>query len=60
MTKNTTHIETKTEHTINGSPVVHTFMVLNHEWECDGEGWVTEDGRVWTTDHQSPYETNTS
>ena len=34
---------------IDGSKVVHEFTVLWHEWECDGYGWVTDDGRAWLT-----------
>ena len=34
---------------IEGVKVVHEFEVLWHEWECDGYGWVTEDGRAWLT-----------
>ena len=43
--------------TIDGRNVVQEFIVLHHEWECDGYGWVTEDGRIWHTDHSDePYE----
>ena len=43
--------------TIDGQKVVEEFIVLHHEWECDGYGWVTEDGRIWHTSHGSePYE----
>ena len=43
--------------TIDGRNVVQEFIVLHHEWECDGYGWVTEDGRIWHTDHSGePYE----
>ncbi|MCY4634745.1 MAG: hypothetical protein OXG04_09630 [Acidobacteria bacterium] len=41
---------------IEGVKVVHEFEVLWHEWECDGYGWVTEDGRAWLTTHGSRYE----
>ena len=42
---------------IDGKKVVHEFLVFWHEWECDGYGWVTEDGRAYLTDHGSrPYE----
>ena len=42
---------------IDGQKVIHEFPVLWHEWECDGYGWVTEDGRAWLTTHGSePYE----
>ena len=43
---------------IEGVKVVHEFEVLWHEWECDGYGWVTEDGRTWLTTHGSRYEAN--
>ena len=36
---------------IDGKKVVHEFLVFWHEWECDGYGWVTEDGRAYLTDH---------
>ena len=43
---------------IDNSKVIHEFTVLWHEWECDGYGWVTEDGRAWLTSHGGPpYET---
>ena len=42
---------------IDGAKVVHEFIVLWHRWECDGYGWITEDGRVWFTTHGSePFE----
>ena len=46
---------------IDGSKVVHEFTVLWHEWECDGYGWVTDDGRAWLTSHGGPpYEAGTT
>ena len=36
---------------IQGQNVKSEFVILHHEWECDGYGWVTEDGRVWVTSH---------
>ena len=44
---------------INGHKVVHEFTVLWHEWECDGYGWVTDDGRAWLTSHGGTYEAGT-
>ena len=38
---------------IQGQKVIHTFLVLHEGWEADNAGWVTEDGRVWTTSHGS-------
>ncbi|MCY4507951.1 MAG: hypothetical protein OXG35_13490 [Acidobacteria bacterium] len=43
--------------TIEGVAVVHRFKVYHHLWECDGWGWVTEDGRLWTTSDGALYET---
>ena len=37
--------------TINGKRVVHTFTILFEGWEADNYGWVTEDGKIWTTNH---------
>ena len=34
---------------IDGSRTIHEFVILHRGWECDNAGWVTEDGRVWTT-----------
>ena len=46
---------------IDGRKVVHEFTVLWHEWECDGYGWVTADGRAWLTSHGGdPYEAETT
>ena len=42
--------------TIDGKKVIHRFMVFHHEWECDGWGWVTEDGRLWLSTHGRVYE----
>ena len=39
---------------IDGRKVIHEFVVLHHEWECDGYGWVTDDGRAWLTTHGGP------
>ena len=36
---------------IEGSRVVLTFTILRKGWEMDNDGWVTEDGGVWTTSH---------
>ena len=42
---------------IDGSRTIHEFLILHEGWECDNLGWVTEDGRVWTTSHAGrPYE----
>ena len=40
--------------------IVHEFVVLWHEWECDGYGWVTEDGRVYLSTHGNIFEAPTS
>lgn len=45
---------------IRGSDVVYEFKVLHHEWEVDGYGWVTEDGRVWHSNHNSIHEISIS
>ena len=45
---------------IDGVKVVHEFEVLWHQWECDGYGWVTEDGRAWLTTHGRRFEAETS
>ena len=36
---------------INGSKVVFEFEVLYLGWEVDPYGWVTEDGKMWHTNH---------
>ena len=42
---------------IDGVPIIHTFTILYEGWEMDNLGWVTSDGRVWTTSHGGkPYE----
>ena len=43
---------------IDGRKVVHEFTALWHEWELDGCGWVTDDGRAWlsTTRSGDPHE----
>ena len=41
---------------IDGVKVVHEFIVLWHLWECDGYGWVTEDGRVYLSTHGKIFE----
>ena len=45
---------------IDGVRIVHEFVVLWHEWECDGYGWVTEDGRVYLSTHGNIFEAPTS
>ena len=45
---------------IDGIEVIHEFKVFHHEWECDGYGWVTADGRIWHTSHGSLYESDVS
>ena len=42
---------------IDGVRVIHEFKMYHHEWEADGYGWVTDDGRVWHTSHGgNPFE----
>ena len=36
---------------IDGVAVRRKFTILYAGWECDSEGWMTEDGRLWGTDH---------
>ena len=49
-----------TPKSIEGSEVIKTFTILYNGWETDNEGWITKDGRVWTTSHGgSPYEMST-
>ena len=36
---------------IEGSKVIHEFPIPRIGWEMDNVGWITEDGRVWTTSH---------
>ena len=46
---------------LGGSRVTQEFRILHDGWEADNVGWVTEDGRVWTTSHAgSPYEMSDS
>ncbi len=45
---------------IDGVKVVHEFKVLWHKWECDGYGWITEDGRAWLTSHGKRFEAEAS
>ena len=42
--------------TIDGSPIVYTFTILHIGWEMDNYGWVTQDGKVWTTNHGNIHE----
>ena len=44
------------QHEIDGKKVVYEFIVLHKGWEMDNEGWVTEDGRMWCTNHGGLYE----
>ena len=47
----------RTYEEIDGSRVKSTFAILHSGWEMDNVGWITEDGRVWTTSHGgAPYE----
>ena len=39
---------------IDGSPVIHEFIVMHDGWEMDNRGWVTADGRGWMTSHGGP------
>ena len=42
---------------IQGVKVKTEFVILYHNCECDGYGWVTEDGRVWVDSYDgSPFE----
>lgn len=42
---------------LGGSKIVQKFLILHAGWECDNEGYVTEDGRIWWTSHNGrPYE----
>ena len=43
---------------IEDRKVIHHFTVLHEGWELDNDGWVTDDGRVWMTNHGSLYETD--
>ena len=45
---------------INGVKVIHEFKVLHHQWECDGYGWVTLDGKIWLTNHGGLHEADIS
>ena len=31
--------------------VVREFLILREGWEMDNLGWITEDGKVYTTSH---------
>ena len=44
---------------IDGSRVVYTFRMYYHKWECDGWGWVTEDGRMYASNHGRVHEVTT-
>ena len=41
---------------IDGSRVIYEFTILHDGWEMDNRGWVTKDGRIFTTSHGGPYE----
>ena len=41
---------------IEGLNVVDSFIVLQEEWEEDNRGYITEDGRVWLTSYEIPYQ----
>ena len=45
---------------IDGQKVIHEFKVLWHQWECDGWGWITDDGRAWLSNHGRVHEAETS
>ena len=45
---------------IEGVKVMYEFEVFWHEWECDGYGWITEDGRAWLTTHGRRFEAEMS
>ena len=36
---------------IDGVPVVFEFTILHEAWECDSKGWVTKEGKLFTTSH---------
>ena len=39
------------------SKVIHEFTIMREGWEMDNLGWITIDGRVFTTSHEGrPYE----
>ena len=39
--------------TINGSRIVRKFPILRDSWEMDNVGYITEDGNVYTTNHET-------
>ena len=39
---------------LDGSTVVHEFLLMRPGWEMDNTGWVTKDGRLWLTSHGGP------
>lgn len=41
---------------LDGSKVVLQFKIPWCGWECDENGWMTEDGRLWGSNHGSPGE----
>ena len=41
---------------INGSRVLETFVILHEGWEMDNQGFILEDGTVWTTSHGKLYQ----
>ena len=46
-----------TPKSLGGSEVIKTFTILHDGWDTDNEGWITKDGRIWTTSYGgSPYE----
>lgn len=45
------HHHVREEGEIDGSKIVHEFLILREGWEMDNYGWVTEDGRIWETSH---------
>ena len=51
-------MEKRTE--IDGKRVIHEFSVLWNGWEMDNQGWITEDGRAWMTNHGHLSEVNAS
>ena len=36
---------------IEGSKVIHEFVILREGWEMDNYGWVTEDKKIFSTNH---------
>ena len=41
---------------IEGFNVVDSFIVLQEEWDEDNRGYITEDGKVWLTSYEIPYQ----